>query len=420
MKSSRLSWWVPLVMALVAGCGGTSSGPVDPGWLDGAGGDVPEPRDLEDLGGGDGAPEAGTDLPGAEDGAKDPGPGDVGVDDPGSGPLDLSSWCERWSDAWCGFQVRCGWRAPGSEGSCRASLVAECPGAWLPTLEGQGGISFDAPAGAACLEALSSMDCGEWWAAFREGREPVPSCGKTLSGRRTAGDPCSWTLECPPEAWCDLTTCPGTCRNFAALGDPCDLDRPCDPLWALCRAGTCTALPWVGEPCLEGFCRAPATCDGGTCRVAGTPGEPCVSDQTCLAGLVCIAEGAGPGRCDVPRGPGSPCFRSAECGDPQGRLPLVCASGRCREAPGPGEPCPDLVCRDGWCDSAGEAPICRALPGDGDPCLQGFQCAPGRWCDQGRCIPSRDVGASCEGPWQCASGWCPAGTCRNPGDLPCP
>lgn len=415
-------WGWVLVVGLVAGCaGGSTEGP-DAATDDGTGSDAVEARDIRD---GDGTHP---DLP------ADPGPdgatsdgvvpdhgsaGDLSGTDPGSGEVDLASWCDRWTAAWCGFQVRCGWRASASLGACRDALAAECPGPWLPAIQDEGGLAFDPLAAASCLQSLAATVCQDWWATFREARDPFPACATVLRGLRSVGDGCSWTLECPDHAWCDLSSCPGRCRAFAAVGDPCDLDRPCDPLEAFCREGTCAALPGVGDPCPDGWCLSPLICQDGFCQVPGGPGEACrPGGPGCLQGLVC--RGDGEGRCDPPGASGDPCFRTVECADPAGRDVLTCVSGRCREAPGPGDPCPDLVCGNAWCDSGGEVPTCRALPAEGESCLQGILCAEGLWCHQGRCEVSLTDGSPCEGPWQCASGRCVAGHCRSPGALPCP
>jgi len=412
------------MLVLGLGCGGTSTAR-DTGGPDGAtGADIPEVAEVTSPG--DSAREVATD--GAADLAipevppgdlPDFGSFDAAGADVSTPPVDLASWCDRWGEAWCAFQVRCGLSV--SAEACRRALETECPGAWLPALQEQGTVEFDAGQAAACLHALATLDCQQWWAEYREARDPFPQCRAALQGRTGAGGSCSWTLECPEHAWCDLAVCPGTCHSFPGEGDPCDLDRPCDPLRAICRNGTCAALPGPGEPCPEGWCVPPLLCEAGTCVRPVGPGEACrPSSGGCLEGLVCIEQGPGQGRCRTPGDVGTPCFRSLECGDPEGMRPLVCVSGRCREAPGPGEPCPDLVCTAAWCDAAAPTPLCNALPREGEACIQGLLCGEGLWCRQGRCVAKSPDGSVCEGPWQCLSGRCVAGTCRSPTDLPCP
>ncbi|MBP7125938.1 hypothetical protein KBD49_06200 [Myxococcota bacterium] len=408
---------------LVTACAGTSN-PAD---LDDPGGpsaDLPGHRDLVRDDGDLPGPE---DIPGDEAaqevdaGSADAGFQDGTIRDPGNQDVDAASWCGTWAEAWCGFQVRCGWRASAAAGACREELADECPGALLATVRDQGGVGFDGGAARDCLEALSSLACGEWWTAFREGRDPFPACREVLRGLRGFEGPCSFPFECPSGGWCDLSACPGTCRAFAEVGGACGIDRPCDPLKALCREGVCVVLPGIEEACPEGVCAWPLRCDGGTCRSPVGPGEAClVAAGDCLAGMVCRGQEPGSGRCGPPAGPQEPCFRTVECADPEGRTPLVCMSGRCIEAPGPGEPCPDLACSGAWCDLGGEVPLCKALPGDQETCLDGLRCAEGLWCRQGRCTPRLGDGSPCDGPWQCESGRCVAGTCRSPGALPCP
>jgi hypothetical protein len=106
---------------------------------------------------------------------------------------------------------------------------------------------------------------------------------------------------------------------------------------------------------------------------------------------------------------------------------LVCA-GVCQDPcgddsnlPQQGEQCASGVCAaELYCDFSQPVPVCQARPGPGEACFSD-ECQAGLFCElvdpqdpaTWRCKAVGEVGEPCSGHNQCATGYCPAGSCRE-------
>ena len=182
----------------------------------------------------------------------------------------------------------------------------------------------------------------------------------------TAGGPCQWAAECPPEAPnCAIEPdgAVGRCTGkSASVGAPCLVHEPlmfltiathgpscggdlrCVPdatsfgiPWreegvSLNWPGTCQRIVDYGEACRDlATCPVPGRCQDGRCVRVALPGERCGAEVVCPGGHTCVAR-----RCEPRPLEGEPCDDSRRC------LEGVCSSGACTRVPGPaGTECAD-------------------------------------------------------------------------------
>lgn len=299
-----------------------------------------------------------------------------------------------------------------------------------------GRIAFDGAQAAACIEALDTANCDRFRFFSDE-----PACANVTTSAQAEGDACyasavrhfSLSEECST-GFCSQLSCPGTCTQYAALGESCvnavceptslycdfDADR-CAPFagegddcaLAACAPGlqchltnqTCFAPALFGETCdaSNDLCEAGTFCSAGTCRSKVARGEECKFMHHCPDGDTCLdpdGEGGTPGTCAARSPTGGACLRGRDCQ-------------------------PGHYCRDD---------VCVAFPTAGQPCESGL-CGVDLWCrhqvdgDIGTCEPDGAAGANCaygDGAFNVFAGCedgllCIDGTCAAPGqtDDPC-
>jgi hypothetical protein len=272
--------------------------------------------------------------------------------------------------------------AQGDEGTCRLAAAgsdgkpscspfvctgqsAQCP----PTCT----TDFDCSMGRFCaaggcqLQKLNGQVCAQ-------GRE----CG---SGFCTDGVCCD--QQCGGQCdSCNQTGSVGQCTlsPLSATGNPSCSPYSCNGLTANCGLACTTVGP--GAPC-----SASEWCDGVACARKGALGTVCTQNYQCLSsscvdGYCC--DNACSGACDTCSQRG---FEGTCKPNPAGTVVAVCGA---------------YVC-DGL---SGACPA--ACNGD-------QQCAAGRWCDNGACVPQRTQGQSCVRNTACTTGQCADGFCCNQG-----
>ncbi len=225
-----------------------------------------------------------------------------------------------------------------------------------------------------------------------------------------------------------------------AIGEECergesrDVFPRCAEGAGQCVAGSCEALPTIGQECSGPDC-ADGTCVDGRCvafelPAQGARGAACESDWGCEAGLACTKYFEPGGECQPLPTAGAACDGEGRCA-----IGNRCVAGTCEAAPttcasaedcGDGAECEGetaSVCRpyvalgeacssDEQCGpSAACADTCVALPHAGDPC-PASRCAEGAYCAAGSCQPLPGSGEACAvvfdrpggGAHLCASG----------------
>ena len=206
--------------------------------------------------------------------------------------------------------------------------------------------------------------------------------GDTTPGETTDADHCSLDLG----ADCFNTA---ECRD---LGD-CTIQGACDA----CQ--TADDCPWVGQTCLDGWCRLnDVLCNQTRCQrtcltSADCPGFEALdgsAQQLCSGGFCSPREGA-------------PCADDAGCHD----AAVMCPDeGTCAPCGADGE-CPgaDQVCSAGLCVTRVAICAdrrCRLLCEDDDACINGERCGEDGHCRPALCDAAVDLGTSCElfGHWR--------------------
>lgn len=346
------------------------------------------------------------------------------------------------------------------------------PKTWVPrTMPSVNTLRFDANKAKACAAAYEARSCADWstlpeacgqflvpnaqlrqtcydgYAECAEGVCRGISCGdRRCRPLGQESEDCRTTSDCASGLYCRATNTlgVGVCSKPASVGETCTEHNTCaDGLTCL---GQCLALPPVGAPCVMGRCDTAGFCmqglDGGFCaprllegvRCAGDgqcatgtvcdatrgqcvpatvsqPGQTCGAQQSCIAGLVCIAippdsktpvcESPSPaaatctsssecqnqlactgGRC-VSRGQwGAACRSARDCG-----IFLGCIEGTCQPRPVIGQPCTSLMpCLWGACSPLVDGgTVCTDPAGPGARCASNDACASGR-CVQGQCL----------------------------------
>ncbi len=214
---------------------------------------------------------------------------------------------------------------------------------------------------------------------------------------------------------CDQTGAVGgeSCELGCAIGFDCSVDRcarapgsgqsctaSCQPGYS-CVQGTCAAWQ-VGFACsgVENCGGRGLFCDGGTCQRLKSKGDACVSGRVCASQL-CVQD-----RCadSLPSGVGDRCGR--ECAGE-----LECWGGECVRPVSVGGVCDGAApCSDGaFCNRDGR---CQAFGEAGDDCESTSRCQAGLRCVDDICVEKLADGEPCTSVAQCASGFCPRGSCR--------
>ncbi len=194
-------------------------------------------------------------------------------------------------------------------------------------------LSGSRPVGTACA---SNVQCASGYCQTLGAR----ACG-TCESRSAAGGPCISDPDCEQTG---LTCVNAACIPLGALGAPCSLSQPCEPVLYCTSAGTSTGA------CAARLA-AGATCDPMADGCDATTGFYCDSTtQICSQVQMSPAGGA----CGTPTtGPLSLCSSNGLCESPDGA-----ATGTCLAAAADGAPCdplngpnclPPASCVDGAC-----------------------------------------------------------------------
>lgn len=263
------------------------------------------------------------------------------------------------------------------------------------------------------------------------------ACPGVLRGLMGEDEPCLADAECGPRLHCELSGCPGKCRPYYQLGEPCTFeDEQCAlPYAGICLHGTCRVPLGAGAPCGDDLdCLRDLTCDPNQHVCVEPPAHPglmgqCIRDFsggkpaiTCQSGLYCDDDGhiGQLGLCKPLSVAGEACdyegcvpgTHCAAIGDG----PLICHPDQAAL----GEPCEpflnscqgDLICpSNGAMRASG---VCQVGPSLGEPCNS--QCAAGLRCTANVCVSAAYPGDSCATPGTvCENSRCVDGTCRRYG-----
>ena len=293
----------------------------------------------------------------------------------------------------CERYVRCGVFADAA--TCSAYFRKDIDPS-LPAAVAAGKVQFDPLAAAACNDALAARSCD---ATTSEVRAVPEVCKAVLVGTIAAGATClddreCGTGRCDAPACAPDACCPGGCAPFVA---PAKLDAACTPEigcvdGAFCGADkSCHALVVAGGDCdADAHCAAGLACIGptdlqaGTCRALPRLGESCPYQRCAEIGARCDASQ----HC-VPIGTdGATCTDDAECSEFYECDP---ASHRCTDQPGLGQPCTGRCAGEAYCDfSSGSTGVCHPPQPSAAPCLSDDQCAS-EYCAEGpifdQCTP---------------------------------
>jgi hypothetical protein len=240
-----------------------------------------------------------------------------------------------------------------------------------------------------------------------------------LGGTGPAGAPCSGASECASKVCSQAAPNCGTCGVPIAAGAPCGAGGGTCVSGTVChpKSHTCVAAPIalahakLGAACDLGA-DPPLGCEGdlsctpassgqtaGTCTALPGPGEPCLNilGTQCGSGLSCGLSTVGGTRKKV-------------CGDPPlcGTAPCP-ATSFCFESPEFWLACVPYVTVGAEC-VRGEGPV--------------GVCAPGTWCTNGGtdggteyhgvCVALGELGAACDGATPCRDPFvCRAGHCAH-------
>lgn len=233
----------------------------------------------------------------------------------------------------------------------------------------QGRVAFDETAARNCLQSLSTS-CGAH-----------PECDRIFRGSLPLGAECHTRFDCAEGGWCDLATCPGTCRRQSLAGETVASSDAC---------GTTSSEQLV---------------DGGVrCRNASQPGDTCSEESLCTFGFQCRLDG---GCEEAPPGSLGRTGRGERCTGLFIGIPLtLCAGG--------------LAChlREGETEG-----VCGARYAVGEDCTgDAAGCVAGSSCKERRCVVLQAQGGSCTTTFDCQEGLaCRAGRCgvRAPAGEPC-
>jgi LmbE family N-acetylglucosaminyl deacetylase len=294
-------------------------------------------------------------------------------------------------------------------GQCQACDVAGHLGACTPVIGSPHGTraacaSDGSTCGGACNGSTTT-------ACAYPGAATACRGASCTAGVATLAASCIGTGACPAAATqlcnpyvCGATACLTGCASDAACisGDYCGggVCRPKKANGATCDADNqCTTGKCVDGYCCNSSCSAQCqACDvpghlGACTPVTGAPHNPraaCASDGSVCGGS---CDGSTTAACAYP-GASTAC-RDASCAGGVATLPASCnGAGRCPAIQT--QECSPFVCGT------------TACLGD---CARDEDCTVGDFCAGGVCTATRDDGAACTSPNQCASGNCADGYC---------
>ncbi len=301
-------------------------------------------------------------------------------------------FCRTLPDWYCGYAARCGMMS--SVANCQRVAArggGDC-GRHEDAAVRDGRMAFDPAAAQRCHAALrDTASCSV--------AEPNADCDAAQTGLVPTNGACYVSAECHASAWCDTSTCPGTCQPRKAAG----------------ARATATNFSDMVRECQEGLTRTDGTCQpivgpGGSCA----PIAPATGTRTCVPTHFC-----GPGQiCTARKAAGEPCSVN-ECA-----APFVCMAGTCGSRGNVGAACnPQRPCKvDLFCDSAtlwGDG-VCSEHSPAGGGCWFPWDCQAGLYCAgtmafkvRGTCTAQKATAQACAGadPGECATGTCANARC---------
>jgi hypothetical protein len=211
-------------------------------------------------------------------------------------------------------------------------------------------------------------------------------CQGVVKGAVALGDDCHagstrYGDECA-DGFCSHDACPGTCTAFSAIDEGCDgISSECDPATSFCNASNVC----------EAYAEADAECSGSV---------PCAAGYRCHDGI------DGPGQCVPIIEVGRACSASLD----QCVSGSICYQGECATEVPLGADCnsPSICPAGAYCNLT-----CQKVIAVDDDCPNGYGCADGATCVEGKC---RLYGAASEA-CPCQAGlWCDGtNTCRERG-----
>jgi len=265
--------------------------------------------------------------------------------------------------------------------------------------------------GAACTSELAG-DCGSLFCA------DGVCCDKACNG------PCEQ---------CAVSGSAGTCK--AMTGAP-HVGRSCAP-YASCSAGACVASCTADSDCASG-----SYCAGTTCVPKKAAGASCAAARECAAAGGCIdgvccgtACGGQCEACDVPGYEGTctpvvgaPRGTRAACTDFTKECGQVCdgkTTATCVYLPTGKRPCGKNACTAGTethASTCNDTGACSDVPkscgnyacGTAScltACATKAECAAGKVCVLGACVPAPGLGESCKTNAECSTEFCTDGVC---------
>ncbi|HEY5947835.1 MAG TPA: hypothetical protein VIV40_20185 [Kofleriaceae bacterium] len=296
-----------------------------------------------------------------------------------TGGIDFNHFAGALSDARCAYYVRCGTAANAAE--CRAYFDGMAiDNSSTQSAIDSGKIIYHEDIAQDCLDAYAALSCD----STQQTSQDLDVCNGVLTGTLATGGICAFDKECESQncvvPTCPMACCTGACDDQAPLptiGQPCTafcagdafcgVDSICHPYLTegspctiepcatglycagrtMTMAGTCKALPHIGQPC-EGACaEIGATCYLGTCTAVGILDDPCTVDAQCsqfydctnnqcallpTLGMACTTTCYEAAYCDgtscvAQKAVGTACVRNDEC------TTHYCSSSKCAEVP---------------------------------------------------------------------------------------
>jgi hypothetical protein len=272
------------------------------------------------------------------------------------GPLSFSQFESSYTSELCRIDVLCD-EFP-SQAVCLSSVETQTHERdTLVQDVATGTVVYDAAMARTCIDALASVTACTRNTVSSSGVDIASTCSSVVTGAVVLGGTCFYSGECAPGGACQATQtnctssecCAGVCVAMSptvGLGGDCSLGHGiCAPDTICVRdattgAETCQAPGGAGAPCMDVTnCAAPLFCDltSGTCQAPAARGAPCdfnasgsvcanLTDRCLTAGSVCTPSLAVGSACDPNN---DACVPDATCD----------ATGTCAQRPTVGQAC---------------------------------------------------------------------------------
>jgi hypothetical protein len=192
----------------------------------------------------------------------------------------------------------------------------------------QGLLRYDAAAAAECLAFRSQYYSVCDKPVIQLPKAPA-NCDKVIVPNTPAGGMCDNSIgNCVPETVCTA----GTCIALPPVGQPCATTGQQCVSTGYCEVATstCRALPTGGQSCaMSGFsCAKGFYCDSVSrlCTANGQSGQACSGAKPCdtTANLICLSNST----CGLPQPDGAPCTSATHC--QSGRCSGLVAGSTCQ------------------------------------------------------------------------------------------